>query len=111
VKFGGITAKASMSRERQDSATAGIYQNTTRFGGVSYDIGAFNVTGAVYRSSYDSAAGDGTRELRMVGASYALSKRSNLYTEFDINRYAGALVPASKQTRQRGMSLGLNHLF
>jgi len=111
VKFHGITAKASMSRERQDSATAGIYQNTTRFGGVSYEVGAFNVTGAIYRSTYDSAAGGGTRELRMLGTSYALSKRSNLYAEVDLNRYGGALVPASKQTRQRGMSVGLNHLF
>ena len=111
VKIHEVTAKLSMSRERQDSATAGTYENTTRFGGISYETGPFNVTGAVYRSTYDSAAGSGTRELRMLGASYALSKRSNLYTEFDNNRYGGALIPASKQVRQRGMSLGLNHLF
>jgi predicted porin len=111
VKIHEVTAKLSMSRERQDTATAATYENTTRFGGVSWDKGPVNVTGAVYRSTYDSAAGGGTRELRMVGASYALSKRSNLYTEADFNRYGGALVPASKQVRQRGMSLGLNHLF
>ena len=111
VKFHALTAKLSMSRERQETATAAIYQNTTRFGGISYDVGAVNLTGAVYRSAYDSAAGAGTRELRMLGASYALSKRSNLYAEFDNNRYGGALIPASKQVRQNGMSLGLNHLF
>jgi predicted porin len=111
VKFHQVTAKLAMSRERQDTATAATYQNTTRFGGISYQLQALNFTGAVYRSTYDSAAGAGTRELRMLGASYALSKRSNLYTEFDINRYGGALIPASKQVRQRGMSLGLNHLF
>jgi predicted porin len=110
VKFHEMTAKLSMSRERQDAAV-GIYQNTTRFGGISYQVGAVNFTGAVYRSSYDSPAGNGTRELRMLGTSYALSKRSNLYAELDINRYGGALVPTSKQTRQRGMSVGLNHLF
>jgi predicted porin len=111
VKVHEVTAKLSMSRERQDSATAGTYENTTRFGGVSWDKGPVNVTAALYRSTYDSAVGGGTRELRMVGASYALSKRSNLYTEADFNRYGGALVPASKQVRQRGMSVGLNHLF
>jgi predicted porin len=111
VKIHEVTAKLSMSRERQDTATAGTYQNTTRFGGVSWQAGPLNFTGALYRSSYDSAAGAGTRELRMVGSSYALSKRSNLYAEVDFNRYGGALVPASKQVRQRGMSLGLNHLF
>jgi predicted porin len=111
VKVGGVTAKLSMSRERQDTATAATYQNTTRFGGLSYDVGAWNFTGAVYRSSYDSPVGDGTRELRVLGTSYALSKRSNLYAEVDTNRYGGALIPASKQARQRGMSVGLNHLF
>lgn len=111
VKFRGVTAKLSMSRERQETATAGTYQNTTRFGGVSYDVGAVNLTAAVYRSRYDSMAGPGLRELRMLGTSYALSKRSNLYAEFDINHYGGALVPASKQASQHGMSAGLNHLF
>jgi predicted porin len=110
VKIRELTAKLSMSRERQDAAV-GIYQNTTRFGGVSWQAGAVNITGAVYRSTYDSTAGAGTRELRMLGTSYALSKRSNLYAEVDINRYGGALVPASKQVRQRGVSVGLNHLF
>jgi predicted porin len=111
VKIHEVTAKLSMSRERQETATAGTYQNTTRFGGISCQKGPVNLTGAIYRSEYDSAAGGGTRELRMLGASYALSKRSNLYTEFDINHYGGALIPASKQVRQHGMSLGLNHLF
>jgi predicted porin len=111
VKIRALTAKLSMSRERQETASAGTYQNTTRFGGISYQVGAVNFTGAVYRSSYDSAAGAGLRELRILGTSYALSKRSNLYAEFDINHYGGALVPASKQTSQHGMSVGLNHLF
>jgi len=31
-------------------------------------------------------AGAGSRRLILLGGSYALSKRSNLYTEFDINR-------------------------
>ena len=111
VKFRGITAKLAMSRERQETATAATFQNTTRFGGISYDLGTLDITAAVYRSRYDSAAGPGRRELRMLGASYALSKRSNLYAEFDINHYGGALVPSSRQVRQRGMSVGMNHLF
>ena len=46
-----------------------------------------------------------------MGATYALSKRTNLYAEVDANRYGGALVPSSKQTFQRGMSVGVMHLF
>ena len=50
-------------------------------------------------------------DLFLMGATYALSKRTNLYAEVDANRYGGALVPSSKQTFQRGMSVGVMHLF
>lgn len=111
VKLMDITAKLAMSRERQDTATAATFQNTTRFGGVSYQLQALNLTAAVYRSAYENGAITGTRRLVLLGASYALSKRSNLYGEFDMNRYGGALIPASKQDSQNGVSIGLNHLF
>jgi predicted porin len=112
VKWGAFTAKAGMSRERQETAAAGTYQNATRFGGVSWQVNRpVEITAAVYRSAYDSAAGGGTRELLLVGGTYAFSKRTNLYAEVDANRYGGALIPASKQTFQRGVSAGLLHLF
>jgi len=112
AKVAGVTVKAGLSRERQQTATAGTYQNETRFGGASYRIArALDLTAAVYRSVYDSAAGGGKRDLFLLGASHAFSKRSNLYVEFDLNRYGGALVPASKQTSQRGASMGLMHMF
>lgn len=108
----GMTVKAGMSRERQETAAAGTYQNETRFGGISYRVNRpVEVTAAVYRSDYDSAAGTGRRDLFLVGAIYAFSKRTNLYAEIDANRYRGALVPASKQTFQRGTSVGVMHLF
>ncbi len=108
----GFTVKAGMSRERQETTTAATYQNETRFGGVSYQLSKpVEVTAAVYHSEYSSLAASGERTLDMIGASYAFSKRSNLYAEFDVNHYGGALVPASKQTSQRGVSVGLNHLF
>jgi len=112
AKFGALTAKAGVSRERQDSASAGTYQNEIRFGGVNYRFSQpVELTAAVYRSAYDSAAGSGTRLLGIVGGAYFLSKRTNLYAEVDLNRYRGALVPSTKQSSQRGMSLGLMHLF
>jgi predicted porin len=111
-KSRGVTVKAGMSRERQDTAAAGTYRNETRFGGISYRISdPVEVTAAVYRSDYDSAAGAGRRQLFLLGATYAFSKRTNLYAELDTNRYDGALIPASKQTSQRGMSFGVMHLF
>lgn len=112
VKVAAVTIKGGLSRERQESAAAGIYQNATRFAGISARVTpAVDVTGAVYRSSYDGAGSQGARTLYMIGATYTLSKRSRLYAEYDVNRYRGALVPASGQGRQRGMSAGLRHLF
>lgn len=108
----GFTVKAGMSRERQATATAGSYQNETRFGGVSYQVNKpVELTAAVYHSDYSSLAAKGERTLDIVGAIYAFSKRSNLYAEFDVNHYEGALIPSSKQSTQRGISVGLNHLF
>jgi predicted porin len=111
-RLGEMTVKGGMSRERQDTGAAGTYQNETRFAGVSYRINRpVEVTAAVYRSDYDSAAGAGRRQLFLLGATYAFSKRTNLYAEFDVNRYDGALIPSSKQTFQRGTSVGVMHLF
>jgi predicted porin len=100
VKLHRMKIKAGVSRERQDTATAGTYQNQTTFGGISYALSQpVELTAAVYRSEFDSAASAGTRELLILGGTYAFSRQSNLYAEFDVNRYGGALVPASKQGR------------
>ncbi|WP_323139769.1 porin [Massilia phyllosphaerae] len=107
-----LTVKAGVSRERQETAGgAGIYQNRTVFGGASYQVnGPVALTAAVYRSDYDGLVDGGSRTLYLLGGVYAFSKRSNIYAELDLNRYSGALVP-SKQTSQRGVSLGLMHTF
>jgi predicted porin len=111
-KLGGMTVKAGASRERQETAAAGTYQNETRWGGVNYRVsGPVELTAAIYRSKYDSVAGSGTRQLSIIGGAYFFSKHTNLYADFDVNRYDGALVPASRQTSQRGVSMGLMHLF
>lgn len=111
-RWKAVTVKGGVSRERQETANAGTYRNETRFGGVSYKVSrAVDLTAAVYRSDYDSAAGAGSRRLSIVGGTYYFSKTTNLYAEFDVNRYDGALIPASKQTAQHGVSLGIMHAF
>jgi predicted porin len=111
-KWKAVTVKAGVSRERQDTAAAGTYQNETRFGGINYQLSKpLDLTAAIYRSSYDSAAGSGTRQLIIAGGAYYFSKTTNLYAEVDFNRYDGALIPSSKQTSQRGLSLGIMHAF
>jgi predicted porin len=112
AKLNDFTFKAGFSRERQETAAAGIYQNQTTWGGVAYQVNRpVAITAAVYRSEYENKATEGTRELLLVGATYYFSKHTNLYAEFDINRYGGALIPASKQERQHGVSAGVMHTF
>ena len=111
-KLKGATFKVGQSRERQSTATAGDYQNQTTWAGFSYAVTpAVEATLAAYRSKFDSLASHGTRDLMLLGGVYTFSKRTNLYAEVDLNRYAGALIPATKQDRQRGVSAGINHLF
>jgi predicted porin len=112
VEVGAFTVKAGLSRERQETASAGSYQLETRFGGVNYQVNQpVEVTAAFYRSDYDSRTGGGRRDLTLVGAAYHFSKLTNLYAEVDFNRYDGALVPSTKQTSQRAVQLGVMKMF
>jgi predicted porin len=112
ARIHAFTVKAGLSRERQETAAAGTYQNETRFGGVNYQVTApLELTAAFYRSDYGSRAGGGRRDLTLVGASYHFSKLTNLYAEVDVNHYDGALVPSTKQTSQRALGVGLMKMF
>lgn len=111
-KLQGATVRVGHSRERQSTATAGDYRTKTSWAGLSYAFTpAVEATLAAYRSNFDSLASRGTRDLLLLGATYTFTKRTNLYAEADLNRYEGALIPATKQDRQRGVSAGINHLF
>ncbi len=50
---------------------------------------------------------DGKRKLFIVGATYALSKRTNFYADIDNARYDSV----ANQPNQTGVSVGINHLF
>ncbi|MEN3292357.1 MAG: hypothetical protein V7642_1610, partial [Burkholderiales bacterium] len=41
----------------------------------------------------------------------AFSKRTNFYADLDLAKNEGALRPSAAQDRQRGVSVGINHLF
>jgi predicted porin len=112
-KAGKATFKVAHSREVQETASSAEYRNQTSWAGVSVDVApAVEVAFAGYRSQYTGLNGSGgRRDLLILGASYAFSKRTNLYAEMDLNRYQNALIPASRQTSQRGGSFGINHLF
>jgi predicted porin len=50
---------------------------------------------------------DDKRKLFIVGATYALSKRTNFYADIDNARYNNA----ANSPNQTGVSIGINHLF
>jgi predicted porin len=140
VTFGPWRAAAGYARESQDTASAGsIVQKNAWIGG-SYDFTpALALTAAYYDTKADGLGkagnGSGKRGLYMVGATYALSKRTNLYADIDYTKYSGALVTSATgttaatmaglsgspsqlplasapgQDRQLGVSVGVNLIF
>jgi len=69
---------------------------------------------AYYQTKYNAAA-DGKRKMFILGATYALSKRTNFYADIDNRRYDGAAGAAlssnGNNETQNGISVGINHLF
>jgi predicted porin len=141
--FGPARLAAGYARERQDLAS-NIGGDTTQknawFGG-SYDITpALGLTAAYYDTRVDANTSlaaaniNGKRQLFIVGATYALSKRTNFYADVDYARFKDGLIGVGTgasgnvtgfsgggsqlglgsqngQSRQVGASVGINHLF
>jgi predicted porin len=100
------------TNEEQDSGTA-ARNSTTRnawLGGTYNITEAFVLTAAYYDTKLETATATGKRELAMIGATYAMSKRTNLYAEVDVLKLEGVARTVS-QDRQRGISMGINHFF
>lgn len=72
---------------------------------------AVDLTAAYYRTSVTAANLDGRRNLTILGATYALSKRTNFYADIDHSKLSGIAVPATTQDTNNGFSVGINHLF
>lgn len=110
-QLGNARIKAGHARERQDSQAAGVFSNKVTWAGVTYQLTPLvELIGAWYGTRYSNTV-TGKRDLYIVSATVALSKRTRLYADIDQNRYAGALVPATRQTSQTGISAGINHAF
>jgi predicted porin len=140
VTFGPARIAAGYAREKQDRSNlvGGEATQKNAWLGGSYDITpALGLTAAYYDTKADgfgtTAGGNsGKRQLFIVGATYALSKRTNFYADVDYARFKGDLVggttaanttyltggsgqlglaAAAGQSKQTGVSVGINHLF
>lgn len=142
--FGPARLAAGYAHEKQDRNVGGddTTQKNAWVGG-SYDITpALGLTAAYYHTKAENfgvnANSDGKRGLFIIGATYALSKRTNFYADIDYTKYKGALATAANATNQAvaqqtfglggagsqvglasvrgqdtnlGFSVGINHLF
>ncbi len=113
-KFGPARVAFGYAQQKQDVAATTV-ENKTRWawGGINYAISpGVELTYAYYQTKNTGAATfDGKKDLHVLAATYALSKRTNLYAGFDTAKLKGALRVAAPEDRQTGVSLGMNHLF
>jgi predicted porin len=140
--FGPGRIAAGYAHESQDrsSVIGGEAVQKNAWLGGSWDITpALGITAAWYETHADgfgvTGNNSGKRQLAVIGATYALSKRTNFYADVDYARFKGALAsngtnnavanttylaggsaqlglgaPAG-QDSQVGVSVGINHLF
>jgi predicted porin len=115
-QLGAARLRAGYSDEKQDwpAAAGGSVRAKNAWAGVSYvPAAAWEATAAVYqvKGDYNQVTGaDGKRNLYIAGATYAMSKRTNLYFEIDRNKYMAAAI-ANGVVQQLGFSSGINHMF
>jgi predicted porin len=110
-KFGAGRVAIGYANEKQATPTV---DTTNKFAwvGVNYNVTPqVELTGAYYNLKNSTSNVDGKKDLYMFGATYALSKRTNFYADIDTARLDGTLRVAGVQTRQTGVSVGINHLF
>lgn len=80
--------------------------------GLSFDLTpATNLTAAYYHTKYDLHGAEGKRGMIVVGGTYSLSKRTNLYAEVDTSKLDDVARGPNDQGRMTGVSVGLNTFF
>jgi len=128
---GPIRVAAGYINEEQDTgvSAAPTLEVEHAWVGGSYNFTpALALTAGYYQSKLDLAAFDSKRKLFIVGGTYNLSKRTNLYVNVDRAKFSGnsgfgtstsafagavggAFIQPTGQTSQTGFSVGINHLF
>lgn len=111
-KFGPARVAVGYANLEEEQATGADKKTRWAWVGANYAITpAVELTAAFYNTKR-SGSQSGDKDNLMVGATYALSKRTYLYALVDSQKYEGALISTTtNQTRQRGVAVGLNHTF
>jgi predicted porin len=113
-KFGPARIAAGYA-DQKAAQTTGI-DTRTKFSwvGLNYAVSpAWEITPAWYRQKVEGGVAGvlgGRKDLFMLSATYAFSKRTNFYALIDEARLKNALRVGT-QDRQRDVAIGINHLF
>ncbi|MDB5794920.1 MAG: porin [Noviherbaspirillum sp.] len=117
-RFGNFRVAGGYIKETQENGSALREAHVKNsWAGLSYNFNpALKLTGAFYRTKVGFIGGaEGKRDLWIVGAGYALSKRTSLYGEIDQIRLSGAILGApglaGARILQNGLSVGMTHQF
>ena len=110
---GPIRVAAGYSDSKQDTGVAATPEARAKnwWVGGSYNLTAETALTAGYyeTKTTEPTALETKRKLFIVGATYALSKRTNFYADIDNSRYSVSTGTAPKSLT--GFSAGINHLF
>jgi predicted porin len=124
--FGPARLTAGYADQKAETATGVDTRSKWMWVGLNYNVTpALEITPAYYRTKVTgdvagvAGAANGKKDLFMLNAAYALSKRTNFYALVETSRLNEALrVGATSATfagptqdRQNGVSVGINHLF
>ncbi|MBK4737890.1 porin [Noviherbaspirillum pedocola] len=116
-RFGKARVSAGFVDETANVlAAGGDTHNRHAWAGVNYALyPSIELTAAAYRQKLSGVlangnTADGSRNLYLLSATYAYSKRTKFYAMVDQARMSNALL-AYGHDRQRDLAFGINHLF
>lgn len=114
-RFGSIRVAGGYMRTNVDDAGAlPGHQAKNTWIGASHNVAPrIGVTVGYYRTTFETGGSQmARRNFSIIGATYALSARTNLYAAIDHASLRGlATATTAGQTSQTGLSLGINHAF
>lgn len=114
-KVGALRIAGGHMRTDTDTAVAAITQQAKNtWIGASYGFTPLlSITAGYYRTTLERNGNEtARRNLAIVGATYALSRRTNLYADIDHAGLSGiATLATGGQTSQVGISVGISHAF
>jgi predicted porin len=117
-KMGPMRVAVGYTKDKQKAATTATAGDTTKkdiwVGGSFAVTPTAEISLAYYKidtTRASTVAATGEKKLLILGATYAMSKRTNLYADIDQAKYKGLLIPASTKDKVNGVSIGMNHTW